>query len=137
MSVLRTDGGPNWEEGQDFHQQKTSSKSSMITKGGLNLGDGEKPLTSDTRIQIKQLSQGPPSPKETVEWQLLGQTWLVNESDLESIGKGIFVKGESQMCKKAQEQQQKEIYQTIKNQQEAREFGKSMEIWDGASVAKF
>jgi hypothetical protein len=31
----------------------------------------------------------------------------------------------------------KEFYRVIKNQQGAGEFGKSTEIWDGASVAKF
>jgi len=39
--------------------------------------------------------------------------------------------------RKLRNNNKKEFYQTIKNQQEAREFGRSMEIWDGASEAKF
>ena len=79
MSVLlRTDGVQIGKEDKDFHQQKTSSKSSMITKGGSNLGGWGEALTSDTRIQIKQLSQEPPSPKETVEMAAVGSD-LVSE----------------------------------------------------------
>ena len=54
MSVLlRTDGVQIGKKDKDLHQQKTSSKSSMITKQGSNIGEGGEALTSDTRIQIK------------------------------------------------------------------------------------
>ena len=73
MSVLlRTYGVQIGKKDKDFHQQKTSSKSSMITKGSSNIGGGGEALTSDTRIQIKKLSQGSPSPKETVEMAAIG-----------------------------------------------------------------